>query len=1816
MRLNQIVEVNQTGVLRSSVNLDMVNNPEDNRDLCRGFIFNYNHQQPQASTVGILSRLRDSYRSRNESNIHLMVQQYGKGKSHFAVAIANFFGKAHESAEVQGVLDQVKQAVSGQSDGLIEGLQAFKKSRRFLVICLRGDLGGDLRKQFLQAVNQTLDAEHVGDGAIARHICGKPLQFLERLNPADVKRANDYLYAIQHPDGDIKNLTNLLRNNNTSAIRAVKQVAEHLLGIVPDFQDSIDIEAILSDLITTLCTGENAVFGGILILFDELYYYLKDWANDEIGAGGTALQNITNICENYKGKIALLGFSQTSLQSELGISANTLESYRKLSTRLAPRDATYTPASSLELVIDSLLVQKQGTDLWQQFTQRWQETLVGEARAAYETYIPAYKARGWSFPDFCKHLSLGCFPLHPITAYLLANLPFSQDRSAIEFLRGAVTQIIQEQPVEVEGRLNFIYPVTLVEAFLDNFENQGNFHAYQEARHTVLNSDNPDELLTLNALLLYHASGGSLTKRDNHPHEDILSRLTGLSPLKQKEALHVLTEVRQLIYYQAATRTYIFFPGKNPNALEDKINDIVRDKTSTVDSLVQYSRGQVSRFLQSSTCMAREFVHTHKQVGDDWQFVHRFYTIDGLRRALSSSLKMEKVSDRGILAYVLARSVEELEEFRRTVDKDLERSPNRHQVAIAIPTEPVGDLDRILLKLQTLEQQEPEERRFAGEAYTQLIKRWRDHLDITLKRMVQSRSCSFHSITQHKVPTQQATDPNFVISALLTERYSFVPPINSIDKLRTGHATGSKVTGFIAKQLFNGSLGVNSLPSESTYQTILDEVFCTSWKLFRKTSSDYKLQVPTETKVRTAWDKISDMTQLNGQVERTITLNDLWLVLSSAPYGYNEYTFTVLLAGWLAYHRREVTLRGSKVVKPRRNQPSTIITQALKEWASTDILDKPKLFVAEWIEKGNSTKLIRRETLKIPELPTSSMAYDQAQEYLIQAQRFLDSSEADESELRKVRQTVQLVTTEVGRIDQWFTPVEKAEALNDATSLLDLIHAYTTLFQTMPSPRLEAEVISVHPSAAQSDRQQNVQNLVRDRLEHQITALCQQAKTLTDLDSCKTYRHRVHDTIKALKKAPHSPPHFVEQLQAADQLAQTTSQQIETTQRLQSQLQQVQTLARQLGSQFSQQDYTQTQAQIQHLLTTLPADTEPGREARQMVQDLELLHKELIQQIDAWEERETSAAASASVINLIEEINQQRIRFTEPADVQRVQVLLDKLKAKVSAVQAQDDAAKLLQQELSTTLTNAQQKLQRLRDLPFTKIAEIFQVYQDLISIHFPDTLGRSDAVQQAHAQLQDFKQRGRSLLSSRFQDICDRKITTLKDAQHLGDLLQQAGTLVSSSDEFADIAASVDASQQLLVSRRTEIEQQLKERKAREEDLKIMQQIRQYQSERMSTLALCEDAMAAVNSLYATLHQPTVYGSEVEQIRQLLTQRIADNQQRLQSIRDRLASLETLKDLELLQADYARLELAFHQSSLADDYQQLAPQIQALRADLETLHNLEMQYQASGAIADCQDLIDQLGDIQVSLHDLGRFQGALTHLETKLKKKIQSYLQGLNKLEQRLSRTETVAEAQAVQEALLQQAQCYTASEENHRYQALVADSKLVIEFLQQTESMNTSTLEACSERIQWLMDWKNAIPNLSSALSDRLQTVLDDLTSRQQLLRQERIEQAEAWLKDLGQRAGQADRLTAQDPKRLDVFRDIQDSIHHEHHQYTAYLTSDKKKTITYIEHQCRTELQKSESHQIIMRFRQLPRPQRQQLYQQLAQFLDAPDAPDGGV
>ncbi|WP_017302748.1 hypothetical protein [Spirulina subsalsa] len=213
MHLNQLVKINQEGIVASSVNFGHLQDSEANLRLCKGFIFNYNSHKPENSTIGILDRLCGTYQSRTLPNIHLIVQDYGKGKSHFAVTVANFFQKGFDTPEVQGIVTQVAVA-AGTSNPVAQRIKNYKQNQKYrhLVICLSGDHPGDLREQFLASLLQVLEQEGVTE-TIAQQLCSEPLRYLNSLSPEERKTGDDYLAEIDCPEGDIKQLIQLLEEH-------------------------------------------------------------------------------------------------------------------------------------------------------------------------------------------------------------------------------------------------------------------------------------------------------------------------------------------------------------------------------------------------------------------------------------------------------------------------------------------------------------------------------------------------------------------------------------------------------------------------------------------------------------------------------------------------------------------------------------------------------------------------------------------------------------------------------------------------------------------------------------------------------------------------------------------------------------------------------------------------------------------------------------------------------------------------------------------------------------------------------------------------------------------------------------------------------------------------------------------------------------------------------------------------------------------------------------------------------------------------------------------------------------------------------------------------------------------------------------------------------------------------------------------------------------------------------------------------------------------------------------------------------------------
>jgi len=129
--------------------------------------------------------------------------------------------------------------------------------------------------------------------SLAQHTCSEPYA---------IWRTS--MQGIEYPDGDLNCPHRLTKENNP--IPTVKNLARHLTGFTWLFGKHRHRSD--SQRPTKSLHWRQSRFQGILILLDELNYYLQSWASDSFcRRNGT--QNITNICEIFR-KNCLLSFTQ------------------------------------------------------------------------------------------------------------------------------------------------------------------------------------------------------------------------------------------------------------------------------------------------------------------------------------------------------------------------------------------------------------------------------------------------------------------------------------------------------------------------------------------------------------------------------------------------------------------------------------------------------------------------------------------------------------------------------------------------------------------------------------------------------------------------------------------------------------------------------------------------------------------------------------------------------------------------------------------------------------------------------------------------------------------------------------------------------------------------------------------------------------------------------------------------------------------------------------------------------------------------------------------------------------------------------------------------------------------------------------------------------------------------------------------------------------------------------------------------------------------------------------------------------------------
>lgn len=1001
MLIEELVSMDLQGDFRSDVQLSDYENYALNRELLRKYIFTT--QAP--ATVGaaqrdlaakdVLDMLKTALTVERYDNRIVLTANYGRGKSHLALALANFFAKPIASDEVEIVLSRLQQALNNSSQWA--GYRDFKQSKgEFLVVRLQGDAVSDLQEGFVRALELALsEHESTRDVEIPfwYHNADK---WLNGLRNEERQKAETFLTS---QNTDLPSLRDGLRRQG--AYEQVRELAKHVIGVYPDFGREISIEDLVVWAVDEVCKPKR--LGGLLVLFDEFSLFLQKYVASR-SAG--KLQELLNGISKRQGKSVFLALSQQDVDTvaDAYTQGQRREDVKKELERL-PKDKRARLYSLMEGVLAAYLSQDEGNwQIWRPQIKGW---LTQVRTIVYEHFGKRYSTDlRWNPEAFEEIVVKGCFPLHPLTTAILAAHDFEagageNPRTALQFVRRA-WEDLRGQPAQIDGRPNFIYPIALVDFFDEQLSKKW-YAAYRSASETAPRVLTDDERKLLQALFVQQAVN---LKAKAGAQIALLTHISGLEDRAVKKGIKDLGALKVVYSDDLNKVTYLYPATTRPQEVEELIQKAV--EATPIDGTLMEKIVSALPTPQVSV----NFGHT-----SDWaptQVVLAASTFN--TEELRSLLQPYRIgpngieeAPRGLVVWLAARSEEERTQVRQVaqgiLDEVIAPFSQPLSVVIMLPKQAVPNLIEATRRLRALEKLTPTDREKIGSVmYQQEFGLAKTNFYEGLDDLVDDRGLIAdiaRDLVEYVLPSAYRASvqalKNRSLKAVLLECYrqAYAHRVEFYSQFAVGGRGPNnlrKAVQNVALWLFSDTAGsgIRNLGSKDLQYQLSTLYLTQKWGLL--SSGAYAVQRPTSLDLQQAWDLL-EATYQPGCSE--VAIGSVLLTLLNPPYGHDYNTLVLLLAAWIGFRQHEIRLSlGGKVITPTQlkqvfdsskspqdflNQISSTTPLAISRSNSAELFAQASA-VAEQIRQGERFTIAKAKdalanlemALANPKLPEST----------------------------------------------------------------------------------------------------------------------------------------------------------------------------------------------------------------------------------------------------------------------------------------------------------------------------------------------------------------------------------------------------------------------------------------------------------------------------------------------------------------------------------------------------------------------------------------------------------------------------------------------------------------------------------------------------------------------------------------------------------------------------------------------------------------------------------------------------------------------------
>jgi len=782
----------------------------------------------------------------------------------------------------------------------------------------------------------------------------------------------------------------------------------------------------------------------MIILFDELGAYAENWCHNKIAAGGLAPQQILEACNDRPGRVCLVAFIQRQLDQFVA-RYSAEEDFKKWAERFPPQ-TRYKLETSLEQVIQKLLMKKPA---WEEFARSSAPKIERVCDATWKM-LSTYQSKPdiWNQGKFTNIVGLGTFPLHPLTTGLLCNIDFVQSsRTIISFVDEAVREI-EGDPVTKSSNLNWILPTVLVDKFKDSFEGQQSLYLFYDIANKKLGSNAESSFyLVLKALFLFLV--GNLKRYPSQSHANVLSQLCGLTETEVEGALKKLVEDHAVIFYSKAKQEYEFAGiGTSPHEIRQQLQPAIAGKSinSLADNLTKL---KLLESIELPPSEANSFKTEHAVEGDEWRLEPHLIDAakldaDYIRRIFN------EIATRGLVLYVVAKESTELDKAQETAQNILNSLKHReynYPVVIAIPYMPASDLEKEILMREALESWGEAKREQYGEGYQQAIKRSDKNIKDSLKAHLGSIRYVVSSRVEQRLKGGEMSRPDLIANRLFEEAFPYRAP-SKFHTMRLISNKGNSSVAQIARSLIVNNLDSDFNVLDKATQDLITHVLVEGKSQWGILNTKRRLQEPKNEWVLGAWHELDNTIH----EEKPVNFASLSRDLRFLPYGYDDFTLTLLYAAWIGKNRNDLSFTG--VLDVKKNSVRTLLISDIQGQ-----LNKAKDFI-KWLKDGNVQVRRpglkqRREAKKYLQQLQDVLNYEKAKELLAKLEVVKSGISNDEDVAAQINTTAAQLASKVKEIDDYQRKVQeyrkKAEKVENVALLLEFLRT----FPQQPSVSLE-----------------------------------------------------------------------------------------------------------------------------------------------------------------------------------------------------------------------------------------------------------------------------------------------------------------------------------------------------------------------------------------------------------------------------------------------------------------------------------------------------------------------------------------------------------------------------------------------------------------------------------------------------------------------------------------------------------------------------------------------------------------------------------------